>query len=77
MAGSQGHRAALRGTLGVRGVQALGELLGYLGGADGWNMPRGCPSTMAGRQGCWVLQAGPNMTVFIHPRTDLSNGEVV
>ena len=76
MASSQGHRAAQRGTLGVRGTQAVGAVFGHLGGADGWDMVKGHPSTIAGRQGCWVLLTRPNLTVLNHKKPDLSYGEV-
>ena len=76
MASSQGHRAAQRGTLGVRGTQAVGAVFGHLGGADGWDMVEGHPSTIAGRQGCWVLLTRPNLTVLNHKKPDLSYGEV-
>ena len=55
------HRSpgSAAGRKGVRGVQGMGVVFDHLGGADGWDMVRGCPSTTAGRQGCWVLLTRP------------------
>ena len=57
-------------------MQGVGAVFGHLGGADGWDMVRGRPSTTAGWYGCWVLLTRPILTVLNHTQPALPYGPV-